>query len=115
LLFNKEGLGPVPSGANVELTMSNDSIVNPHNWVLLNTGDEAQAASFSQEAATYPADQNHLPPSSDLIIAKTELLNAGANETDSVTFAAPATGQYIYVCTVPGHYDAGMWGYLTVE
>jgi azurin len=118
LLFNKEQLGPVPSGEQVSLTLNNSSVVNPHNWVLLNTNDEAQAEEFSLAGAQQPADANHLPEDPalvDLIIANTGFLAAGANDSDTIDFTAPAPGEYIYVCTVPGHYQAGMWGTLTVQ
>jgi uncharacterized cupredoxin-like copper-binding protein len=118
LLFNKEQLGPVPPGSTVELTFHNDSIVNPHNWILLDTTDQSQAEEFSLAGAQQPADANHLPEDPalvELIIASTEFLPAGANESDTINFEAPAPGEYIYVCTVPGHYQAGMWGTLTIE
>jgi azurin len=115
LLFNKDALGPVPTGEEISLTMVNDSVVNPHNWILLNTSDEAEAEAFSLDAETYPAEENHMPPDPELVIANTELLEAGANEEVTINFTAPDAGEYIYVCTVPGHYAAGMHGVLTVE
>lgn len=42
----------------------------------------------------------------------TELLNGG--ETGSVVVNMPA-GEYEYICTVPGHAEAGMVGTLIVE
>ena len=48
------------------------------------------------------------------IIAHTEL--AGAGETVEVTFKVPAAaGDYPYICSFPGHYQAGMKGTLTVK
>jgi azurin len=50
----------------------------------------------------------------DQVIAKTAL--AGAGETVDVTFNAPAAaGSYPYVCTFPGHFQAGMRGNLVVK
>jgi uncharacterized cupredoxin-like copper-binding protein len=115
LLFNKDALGPVPAGEEVSLTMTNDSVVNPHNWILLNTSDEAEAEAFALEAETYPAEENHMPPDAELVMANTELLEAGANGETTINFTVSDAGEYIYVCTVPGHYAAGMHGVLTVE
>ena len=48
------------------------------------------------------------------IIAHTEL--AGAGETVEVTFKVPAAaGDYPYICSFPGHFQAGMKGTLTVK
>ncbi len=115
LLFNKDALGPVPAGEEVSLTMTNDSVVNPHNWILLNTSDEAEGEAFALEAETYPAEENHMPPDSELVMSNTELLAAGANGETTINFTVSDAGEYIYVCTVPGHYAAGMHGVLTVE
>jgi azurin len=115
LLFNKDALGPVPAGEEVSLTLANDSVVNPHNWILLNTSDEAEAEAFALEAETYPAEENHMPPDAELVIANTGLLAAGANGEETINFTLSDSGEYIYVCTVPGHYAAGMHGVLTVE
>jgi uncharacterized cupredoxin-like copper-binding protein len=90
-------------------------VVNPHNWILLNTSDEAEAEAFALEAETYPAEENHMPPDAELVMANTELLEAGANGETTINFTVSDAGEYIYVCTVPGHYAAGMHGVLTVE
>ena len=47
------------------------------------------------------------------VIAHTTL--AGAGETVEVTFKVPAAGTYTYLCTFPGHFQAGMRGTLTVK
>ena len=47
-------------------------------------------------------------------LAKTAL--AGPGETVQVTFTVPSTpGDYPYLCTFAGHYQAGMKGALTVQ
>ncbi len=117
LRFNKEQLGPIPAGASVTLFFKNTSIVNPHNWVLLNTDDLQEAAAFAIRGATESdgAAANYLPKDTSLIIAHTRLLPAEQNESDTIIFTAPAPGRYIYVSTVPGQYQAGMWGVLIVE
>ena len=38
-----------------------------------------------------------------------------APSASTATFTAPAAGNYIFLCTFPGHYVAGMKGTLTVK
>ena len=41
---------------------------------------------------------------------------AGAGETVEVTFKVPAAaGEYPYICSFPGHFQAGMKGMLSVK
>lgn len=44
---------------------------------------------------------------------KTPIYVTGKGGTLRVTFAKP--GRYKYICTVPGHVSAGMWGVLRVR
>jgi uncharacterized cupredoxin-like copper-binding protein len=46
------------------------------------------------------------------VLAATKVVKGGASET--VTFTVPA-GTYTFLCSVPGHYLAGMKGALTVK
>ena len=47
------------------------------------------------------------------VIAMTSVLNAKGDETTEVP--AQQAGTYTYICTVPGHYAAGMKSTLTVK
>jgi azurin len=83
-----------------------------HNFVLLKKGvsqvDFVQAAVMASATGYVPADKK------DQIHAATAL--AGAGETVEVTFKAPAAaGDYPYICSFPGHFQAGMKGTLTVK
>jgi uncharacterized cupredoxin-like copper-binding protein len=49
----------------------------------------------------------------DQVIAHVENKQPGGS--GEVTFAAPPAGDYLYVCTVAGHFAAGDWGTLHVE
>jgi azurin len=99
------------AGQQVKVTFKNGSAAQKHNWVLVKGTDaEAQkiddAAAAAGEAAGYiPTDPN--------IVSSVKLLNGG--ETGTASFAAPAAGSYVFLCTFPGHYVAGMKGTLTVK
>ena len=82
-----------------------------HNWVLLAQGTDIPT--FGQAAAGAGIENEHIPSDmSDKIIAHTGLVGGG--EETSVTFTAPAAGEYQYICSFPGHY-ALMKGKLIVE
>jgi azurin len=85
-----------------------------HNWVLLNTGDEATALAFDQAAASQQAN-GYLPANlENEILAKIPL--QGPHESGEVEFKAPTQpGNYIFLCTFPAHYQVGMHGVLTVK
>jgi len=87
-------------------------IVMAHNFVLLklaaNQVKFITAGAQSRETDFIPDDMK------DQVIAKTPL--AGAGETVDVTFKVPnAAGEYPFVCTFPGHFQAGMKGSLVVK
>ena len=83
-----------------------------HNFVLLEKGTDAM--SFITEGMSYKDNEYIAPGWEDVILAKTKLLASG--EKDSVSFKAPTEkGRYEYVCTFPGHFQAGMKGVLIVE
>lgn len=78
----------------------------PHNWVLVQPGQEQAVVDATVakngEAAGVPG-----------VIAGSAVLNANGKET--VAVPAQSAGAYPYICTVPGHYAAGMKGTLTVK
>jgi azurin len=84
-----------------------------HDLVVLKQGQDYKA--FANEAASQggSADNAYLPASlADKVIAHTKLLGPG--EKDTITFTAPAAGEYPYVCTFPGHF-VFMNGVMTVK
>ena len=87
-------------------------IAMAHNFVLLTKGakvvDFVTAAMNARATDFIPADKK-----AD-VVAFTAL--AGAGETVEVTFKVPAAaGEYPYMCSFPGHYQAGMKGSLVVK
>ncbi|HVW20513.1 MAG TPA: plastocyanin/azurin family copper-binding protein [Opitutaceae bacterium] len=85
-----------------------------HNWVLLNTGDDATALAFDQAAASQQAN-GYIPANLESeILAKIPM--QGPKESGEVEFKAPTQpGNYIFLCTFPAHYQVGMHGVLTVK
>jgi azurin len=83
-----------------------------HNFVLLAKG--VNPDQFVMTASLAKKD-NYVPPAKKAqILAATGL--AGAGETVSVDFVAPTEpGVYVFVCTFPAHYTAGMKGTLVVQ
>jgi len=83
-----------------------------HNFVLLELGTDADAF---YRASIRASDNEYIAPEyEDRIIAATGMLGDG--ETDSITFTVPdEPGEYDYICSFPGHFDAGMVGKLIVQ
>ena len=71
-----------------------------HNFVLLKQGvDMAQFAT----AAISAADNAYIPKDmEDQVIANTKVVGGG--EEDTIEFPAPPKGEYVFLCSFPGHY-----------
>ena len=83
-----------------------------HNFVLLKAGTNAQK--FVEAGAADRATDFIAPSMKAQVIAATRL--AGPGETVYVNFKAPdKAGNYTYLCTFSGHFQAGMKGVLTVK
>ena len=83
-----------------------------HNFVLLKKASEAKGVVGKCESAR---DTEFIAAAvKPQLIAYTKLIGPG--ETAEVTFTAPAQpGDYLFVCTFPGHFAMGMKGTLTVK
>jgi azurin len=80
-----------------------------HDFVLLKPGTDAML--FNLTCAMAKSD-GFLPPAQlDKVITHTAF--AGPGQTVTITFTAPAPGQYTFLCNYPGHYAAGMHGTMT--
>ena len=85
-----------------------------HNFVVLDRSVNEQNVMKFLDSASTEASHDYVPPSSKEVLAHTKLL--GPDETDTVTFNAPQIpGEYLYLCSFPGHYTQGTKGFMTVK
>lgn len=117
LAFDKDTMeATAPEGETITVNFENTSTTQEHNWILLDHNDMDQASEFN-DAAMAAVDTSYYPEDDDTlteqVIAHIETLQAG--ESDSISFESPGPGEYLYVCTVPGHFAAGDHGVLTIN
>lgn len=92
------------AGQPIELTFTNPSTTLPHSWVLVQPGKEENVV-----YATIAVNGD--PTNTAGVIA------GSAPITDSrrvIHIPVLSVGSYSYLCTVPGHYQAGMTGTLKI-
>jgi len=85
-----------------------------HNLVIAMPGTMDKVGAAADALARDPkgADMNYVPKMPE-IIAATRLVDPESSE--SLVFRAPTTpGEYVYICTVPGHWRI-MNGIMIVE
>ena len=92
------------SGGSATVNVKNNG-AQQHNFVVVKAGDENQVATA---AAAKNGDATGIAG----VLAGGAPVAGGASETLTVT--APA-GSYTYICTIPGHFQAGMKGTLTIQ
>jgi azurin len=108
----------VKPGQKVEVTFKNIGTTPKfsmgHNFVLLDrTVNAGNVMTFLDKASTEAA-HDYVPTEAKEVLAHSKLL--GPNESDLVTFNAPyVPGDYLYVCSFPGHYSQGTKGFMTVK
>ena len=112
--------GNQPSGSSIPYGygLSSDNIVSPGPTLNL------------QEGTTYTVTVNNvadIPHSFEIVptkaVSNSPMFGAGIDITNyispggsgSVTFTPDQTGNFYYVCTVPGHISLGMWGNVVVS
>ena len=85
-----------------------------HNFVVLDrTVNTSNVQKFLDTASTEAA-HDYVPPNAKEVLAHSKLLGPG--ETEVVTFNAPfIAGDYLYLCSFPGHYSQGTKGIMTVK
>ena len=106
----------VTEGQKVTLTLKHigklPKAAMGHNIVILKTGTEI--APFAMKCAPAAAT-DYIPQDEEtkkLMIAHTDMVGGG--ESSTITFTAPAAGEYPYICTFPGHFGL-MTGKLIVK
>jgi azurin len=102
----------VEAGKPVQIVLSNADAM-PHNLLVAPPGS-LQTVAMAAAAMALPADPAAKPyvPPGPLVLQATGLLNEG--ETARLTFTAPRNpGEYVYVCTFPGHW-VRMYGVMLV-
>ena len=91
-------------GTGVSVNVKNSG-AQQHNFVVVKAEDENRVAT---EAAAKNGDATGITG----VLAGGKPVAGGGSET--VTISAPA-GSYSFICTIPGHYQAGMKGTLTIQ
>ena len=85
-----------------------------HNFVLLDRAVNVGNVQTFLDKASTEAAHDYVPPDAKEVLAHSKLLGPG--ETDTVTFTAPfVPGEYLYLCSFPGHYSQGTKGFMTVK
>jgi len=83
-----------------------------HNWILLKAGTDPVA--YATSAMSAKADEYQPKSLASKVIAATKLI--GPKESTKASFTAPSTpGTYPYLCSFPGHVQAGMRGVIIVK
>ncbi|MBA2584947.1 MAG: multicopper oxidase domain-containing protein [Chthoniobacterales bacterium] len=105
-------------GQKISVTLKNvgttPKLSMGHNFVMLDRTVNEQNVTKFLDAASTEASHDYVPPTSKEVLAHTKLLGPG--ETDTVTFTAPyVPGDYLYLCSFPGHYSQGTKGIMTVK
>jgi azurin len=98
------------AGSHVRVDFTNRAkYVNfEHNWVLIRPGTFDAVVAAAERAGEA---QGWVPKNHPAVLAYSKMAHRG--ETVRVEFDAPASGRYLYLCTMPGH-AASMWGTFTV-
>jgi azurin len=101
----------VQAGSQVTLVMDNVSTLPAmlHNVVILAAGADPNVVGL---AALQAGEAGQYVPDNDDVLFHTGLVKPG--EEREITFTAPAAGEYIFICTFPGHYTV-MKGIMRVE
>jgi azurin len=111
LKYDKDAL-EAAAGSKITLNFKNNSQPTAnllHNWTLTKPGTQEQVAADGIAAGEA---NGYVKPNDPNVLATTKMIKGG--ETTSITFDAPAPGQYPYLCTFPGH-SVLMKGTLTVK
>jgi azurin len=106
----------VQPGQKIHIQLRNEGTlpkdVMGHNWILLKAG--ADAAGYATTALSAKSEAYQPASLAGEVLAFIPLI--GPKQTGEVMFEAPAThGSYPFLCSFPGHFQAGMQGVLVVR
>lgn len=115
LRFSVEKITATP-GEKITIKLTNKTSLPAaamsHNLVLLK--QSADPSAFNSAAMGAKANDYIPQDKLDQVVAHTGLVAGG--ETATITFTVPSKpGKYVYICTFPGHFAAGMKGVLIVK
>lgn len=110
--YDKETL-EAPAGSKITLKFNNNTKLDDevgHNWVLVKPGQEDSVLANGIAAGD---DKDWLDVKDPGIIVHTRLIEG--DDSDTITFDAPAPGAYTFLCTFPEHHAGGQQGTLTIK
>ena len=91
----------VKAGSKVRIVFNNEDDML-HNFVVVTPGSAIQVGELAMKLGLEGQEKNYIPQS-DKVLHHTNLLQPNTNET--IYFTAPSTpGDYMYECSVPGHF-----------
>jgi len=100
----------VSTGSKVRIMFINSARSKVHNWVM---GKESILMDDLVQSGQDSGSREFLPDDS-IIYAATPLV--APNDRVIIEFDAPqASGEYVFLCTVPGHSESGMHGMVIVS
>ena len=95
--------------AEQELAINFDNTSRlPHNIVIID-GDLAVATEVNRDAI----NQTNYLPQRPAVVASIPMMMP--NQNGDITWQPSQPGSYLFICTYPGHFDAGMYGTITVK
>lgn len=99
-----QGVMQAPSGSPLLISYNNPA-QDEHNWVLVEPGQEQAVVDAAEASGGNPEGIPGVIAWSDTV----------ANQSVEVEIEPLERGSYPYICTVPGHYEAGHKGALNVR
>ena len=101
----------VSTGSKVQITFVNSARLKAHNWVM---GRESVLMDELAQSGHDAGSSSEFLPDDSLIYAATHLV--APNDRVTIEFDAPqSSGEYVFLCTVPGHSESGMHGTVIVS
>lgn len=92
----------VPAGAKVKLIFNNNDDML-HNWVLTKPARWEEVGKAAMNLGLKGSELAYVPETNDVLF-NTCVLQPESSQ--AIYFIAPATGEYPYICSFPGHYYA---------